>query len=38
MIDKPGSINFWFDPKKNPNAFTSNVNCKWIDFEVNGEK
>lgn len=34
MIRKPGTVNFWVDPKKNPGAFTDGVNIRWIDFKL----
>jgi len=37
MIRKPGTVNFWVDPQKNPGAFTDGVNIRWIDFKLHGE-
>ena len=37
IINKPGSVNFWFDPSKNPNAFKDGINIRWKEFELNRE-
>lgn len=34
MIEEPGTINFWVDPKRNPGAFTEGVNYNWIEFQL----
>lgn len=37
MIRKPGTVNFWVDPQKNPGAFTDGVNYRWVEFQLHGE-
>lgn len=38
MIKDEGTVNFWVDPKKNPNAFTEGTKYRWINFELKGER
>lgn len=35
---QPGTVSFWFDPKKNPNTFTEGVKYCWGIFEINSEE
>ena len=37
IIKNEGSINFWFDIKKNPKAFTEGMNINWGEVLINGE-
>lgn len=34
----PGTVSFWFDPKKNPNAFTEGIKYSWGIFKINNEE
>ena len=38
MIVTPGTIELFFDLKKNPQAFTEGVNFKWGEYKVMNEK
>ncbi len=37
IIKNEGTVNFWFDMNKNPNAFTDGANIKWCETQINGE-
>lgn len=36
-IENSGTVEFWFDPAKNPFAFKDGNNVKWIEFKVDNE-
>lgn len=38
MIKNKGTVCFWVEPDKNPNAFTEGTNYRWTNFELHGER
>lgn len=37
LINNSGTVNFWFDPQKNPSAFIEGNNVMWGVFSINDE-